>query len=296
MKGEYAVVLPLPGVAKSGSIAPAFAGGNNVGVLKSTSHRTLADRPDGSGSPPRRRRPTSSTRWASCRPTRTYGSRSAAKEPYVKPFVAHPRRGHRVRPRLRPPGRQIDSSPGPADDVPGGRQRQEGRGRGRRRTRRRRWTTRSAPPDDAGDARWPGELWIAGDRGSPAAGRAPVAEPQQDTVTRPPRESKLPRGKKPPGSTSPPPSSILGGTARLPRLPARPDLLPAVHPGPGQRRRADHLPGVRELRRAVRGRRRSGGCCSPPSSSPPPASSRRSPSAARSPCCSPGCGPCPGSR
>ncbi|MFJ8887454.1 extracellular solute-binding protein [Streptomyces sp. NPDC102402] len=40
VKGEYAVV-PLPGVTK-GSIAPAFAGGNNIGVLKSTSHRTLA--------------------------------------------------------------------------------------------------------------------------------------------------------------------------------------------------------------------------------------------------------------
>ncbi|MEU0898154.1 extracellular solute-binding protein [Streptomyces massasporeus] len=42
VKGKYAVV-PLPGV-KSGSIAPAFAGGNNIGVLKSTSHRTLAVR------------------------------------------------------------------------------------------------------------------------------------------------------------------------------------------------------------------------------------------------------------
>ena len=40
IKGKYAVV-PLPGV-KSGSVAPAFAGGNNIGVLKSTSHRTLA--------------------------------------------------------------------------------------------------------------------------------------------------------------------------------------------------------------------------------------------------------------
>ncbi|MFF4269229.1 extracellular solute-binding protein [Streptomyces sp. NPDC001536] len=40
VKGKYAVV-PLPGVA-AGSIAPAFAGGNNIGVLKSTSHRTLA--------------------------------------------------------------------------------------------------------------------------------------------------------------------------------------------------------------------------------------------------------------
>ncbi|WP_019886743.1 extracellular solute-binding protein [Streptomyces purpureus] len=40
VKGKYAVV-PLPGVA-AGSIAPAFAGGNNLGVLKSTGHRTLA--------------------------------------------------------------------------------------------------------------------------------------------------------------------------------------------------------------------------------------------------------------
>ncbi|MFJ4688347.1 extracellular solute-binding protein [Streptomyces sp. NPDC091377] len=40
VKGKYAVV-PLPGV-ESGSIAPAFAGGNNIGVLKSSSHRTLA--------------------------------------------------------------------------------------------------------------------------------------------------------------------------------------------------------------------------------------------------------------
>lgn len=40
VKGKYAVV-PLPGV-QPGSIAPAFAGGNNIGVLKSSSHRTLA--------------------------------------------------------------------------------------------------------------------------------------------------------------------------------------------------------------------------------------------------------------
>ncbi|MFE6761875.1 extracellular solute-binding protein [Streptomyces sp. NPDC057689] len=40
VKGKYAVV-PLPGVTE-GSIAPAFAGGNNIGVLKSSSHRTLA--------------------------------------------------------------------------------------------------------------------------------------------------------------------------------------------------------------------------------------------------------------
>ena len=40
VKGKYAVV-PLPGL-KAGEVAPAFAGGNNIGVLKSTSHRTLA--------------------------------------------------------------------------------------------------------------------------------------------------------------------------------------------------------------------------------------------------------------
>ncbi|MFM9593248.1 extracellular solute-binding protein [Streptomyces scabiei] len=40
VKGKYAVV-PLPGL-KPGSVAPAFAGGNNLGVLRSTTHRTLA--------------------------------------------------------------------------------------------------------------------------------------------------------------------------------------------------------------------------------------------------------------
>ncbi|MFE4540597.1 extracellular solute-binding protein [Streptomyces scopuliridis] len=40
VKGKYAVV-PLPGV-EEGSVAPAFAGGNNIGVLKSSAHRTLA--------------------------------------------------------------------------------------------------------------------------------------------------------------------------------------------------------------------------------------------------------------
>ncbi|MBD0708123.1 MULTISPECIES: extracellular solute-binding protein [unclassified Streptomyces] len=40
VKGKYAVV-PLPGTTP-GSIAPAFAGGNNIGVLKSTAHRSLS--------------------------------------------------------------------------------------------------------------------------------------------------------------------------------------------------------------------------------------------------------------
>jgi N,N'-diacetylchitobiose transport system substrate-binding protein len=38
--GKYAVV-PLPGTAP-GSVAPAFAGGNNLGVMKSSGHRSLA--------------------------------------------------------------------------------------------------------------------------------------------------------------------------------------------------------------------------------------------------------------
>ncbi|MFT2019660.1 extracellular solute-binding protein [Streptomyces sp. 796.1] len=39
VKDKFAVV-PLPG-KKAGEIAPAFAGGNNIGLLKSSSHRTL---------------------------------------------------------------------------------------------------------------------------------------------------------------------------------------------------------------------------------------------------------------
>ncbi|WP_439676333.1 extracellular solute-binding protein [Embleya sp. MST-111070] len=39
-KGKYAVV-PLPGTAP-GSIAPAFSGGNDLGVMKSSQHRSLA--------------------------------------------------------------------------------------------------------------------------------------------------------------------------------------------------------------------------------------------------------------
>ncbi|MFF2628321.1 extracellular solute-binding protein [Kitasatospora griseola] len=39
-KGKYAIV-PLPG-ADAGKIAPAFSGGNDLGVMKSTQHRSLA--------------------------------------------------------------------------------------------------------------------------------------------------------------------------------------------------------------------------------------------------------------
>ncbi|MFE2061526.1 extracellular solute-binding protein [Streptomyces sp. NPDC059467] len=85
VKGEYAVV-PLPGVT-AGSIAPAFAGGNNIGVLKSTSHRTLAVQLT--------EELTSKTTQAAMfdamgfLPTfKDVRDQAAAKEPFVKPFVA----------------------------------------------------------------------------------------------------------------------------------------------------------------------------------------------------------------
>ncbi|WP_046733423.1 extracellular solute-binding protein [Streptomyces humi] len=85
VKGKYAVV-PLPGVT-AGSIAPAFAGGNNIGVLKSTTHRTLAVR--------LMEELTSKKTQASMfdamgfLPTFTdVREQVAAKEPFVKPFVA----------------------------------------------------------------------------------------------------------------------------------------------------------------------------------------------------------------
>ncbi|MER5795431.1 extracellular solute-binding protein [Streptomyces sp. NPDC001980] len=84
VKGKYAVV-PLPGAA-AGSIAPAFAGGNNIGVLKSTTHRTLAvalmeelaskktqaEMFDAMGFLPT---------------FKDVRDQAAAKEPFVKPFV-----------------------------------------------------------------------------------------------------------------------------------------------------------------------------------------------------------------
>ncbi|MFD3731556.1 extracellular solute-binding protein [Streptomyces sp. NPDC058632] len=85
VKGKYAVV-PLPGV-ESGSIAPAFAGGNNLGVLKSTSHRTLAvdlmqrlasKKAQGELFDAMGFLPTFSD----------VRQQAAAKEPFLKPFVA----------------------------------------------------------------------------------------------------------------------------------------------------------------------------------------------------------------
>ncbi|MEU3727853.1 extracellular solute-binding protein [Streptomyces sp. NPDC033538] len=83
-KGTYAVV-PLPGV-KSGSVAPAFAGGNNIGVLKSTSHRTLAvDLMKRLSSKEAQSEMFGAMGFL---PTFTdVRQRVAAEEPFVKPFV-----------------------------------------------------------------------------------------------------------------------------------------------------------------------------------------------------------------
>ncbi|MGW5635205.1 extracellular solute-binding protein, partial [Streptomyces sp. NPDC003832] len=84
VKGKYAVV-PLPGL-KEGETAPAFAGGNNLGVLKSTSHRTLAvDLMQRLAS-----KRTQAAMFDAMGFLPTYSDvrrQAAAKEPFVKPFV-----------------------------------------------------------------------------------------------------------------------------------------------------------------------------------------------------------------
>ncbi|MFG2968642.1 extracellular solute-binding protein [Streptomyces sp. NPDC048288] len=85
VKGKYAVV-PLPGVT-AGSVAPAFAGGNNIGVLKSTTHRTLAvDLMEALTS---KRTQAAMFDAMGFLPTfKDVRDQAAAKEPFVKPFVA----------------------------------------------------------------------------------------------------------------------------------------------------------------------------------------------------------------
>ncbi|WP_251096189.1 extracellular solute-binding protein [Streptomyces sp. Caat 7-52] len=106
VKGKYAIV-PLPGV-KPGSVAPAFAGGNNIGVLKSTSHRTLAV--------DLMKRLASKKTQAELfdamgfLPTFTdVRDQAAAREPFVKPFVETLAAGTRFVPAS-PAWAQIDSS------------------------------------------------------------------------------------------------------------------------------------------------------------------------------------------
>jgi len=106
VKGKYAVV-PLPGV-KAGSIAPAFAGGNNLGVLKSTSHRTLAvDLMKRLAS-----KKTQGELFEAMGFLPTFSDvreQAAAKEPFVKPFVQTLEAGTKFVPAS-PAWGQIDSS------------------------------------------------------------------------------------------------------------------------------------------------------------------------------------------
>ncbi|KOV59130.1 extracellular solute-binding protein [Streptomyces sp. MMG1121] len=105
-KGKYAVV-PLPGAAP-GSIAPAFAGGNNIGVLKSTTHRTLAvDLMERLAS-----KKTQAQMFDAMGFLPTFSDvrdRAAAKEPFVRPFVATLAAGTKFVPAS-PAWAQIDSS------------------------------------------------------------------------------------------------------------------------------------------------------------------------------------------
>lgn len=82
--GKYDVV-PLPGV-REGEIAPAFAGGNNLGVMRSTDHRSLATdlmkRLAG--------KETQERLFAEMGFLPTFGDtrkKVAAQEPFVEPFV-----------------------------------------------------------------------------------------------------------------------------------------------------------------------------------------------------------------
>ncbi|MFE7110702.1 extracellular solute-binding protein [Streptomyces sp. NPDC057575] len=106
VKGKYAVV-PLPGVAE-GSVAPAFAGGNNIGVLKSSPHRTLAV--DLMKSLTGKQTQTKMFDAMGFLPTYTDVRDAAAKkEPFVEPFVKTLGAGARFVPAS-PGWGQIDSS------------------------------------------------------------------------------------------------------------------------------------------------------------------------------------------
>ncbi|MFE3944631.1 extracellular solute-binding protein [Streptomyces sp. NPDC059118] len=106
VKGRYAVV-PLPGLTE-GSVAPAFAGGNNIGVLKSSSHRTLAV--DLMKSLTGKRTQAKMFDAMGFLPTYTDVRAAAAKkEPFVEPFVRTLGAGAKFVPAS-PGWGQIDSS------------------------------------------------------------------------------------------------------------------------------------------------------------------------------------------
>ncbi|MEU1056263.1 extracellular solute-binding protein [Streptomyces sp. NPDC005876] len=106
VKGKYAVV-PLPGV-QPGSVAPAFAGGNNIGVLKSTAHRSLAvDLMKRLASKQAQEKLFEAMGFL---PTFTdVRERAAESEPFVEPFVDTLAAGTRFVPAS-PAWAQIDSS------------------------------------------------------------------------------------------------------------------------------------------------------------------------------------------
>ncbi|WLQ42808.1 extracellular solute-binding protein [Streptomyces laculatispora] len=106
VKGKYAVV-PLPGVAEN-SVAPAFAGGNNIGVLRSSEHRTLAV--DLMKSLTGKRTQAKMFDAMGFLPTYTDVLAAAAKkEPFVEPFVRTLGAGAKFVPAS-PAWGQIDSS------------------------------------------------------------------------------------------------------------------------------------------------------------------------------------------
>ncbi|NEC11756.1 extracellular solute-binding protein [Streptomyces sp. SID8014] len=106
VKDKYAVV-PLPGVEK-GEIAPAFAGGNNLGVLKSTERRSLAvDLVEELAGKKAQGRLFEAMGFL---PTFTdVRAKAAADEPFVKPFVRTLEAGATFVPAS-PAWAQIDSS------------------------------------------------------------------------------------------------------------------------------------------------------------------------------------------
>ncbi|EGX57812.1 sugar ABC transporter solute-binding protein [Streptomyces zinciresistens K42] len=106
VKGKYKVV-PLPGTSE-GSVAPAFAGGNNIGVLKSTSRRTLAV----ALMQQLASKKTQSSMFEAMGFLPTFADvrgQAAAKKPYVKPFVQTLAAGTKFVPAS-PAWAQIDSS------------------------------------------------------------------------------------------------------------------------------------------------------------------------------------------
>jgi N,N'-diacetylchitobiose transport system substrate-binding protein len=106
VKGRYSVV-PLPGL-ESGEIAPAFAGGNNIGVLNSTTHRTLAvDLMEELASKKAQGELFDAMGFL---PTHTDVRQDVAKrEPYVEPFVKTLSAGTKFVP-VSPAWSQIDAS------------------------------------------------------------------------------------------------------------------------------------------------------------------------------------------